>query len=180
MTESQPDLGRKRLQYDTPQQEAYLNLWRTYDRLRVLEDKLFLEHGLTAQQYNALRLLAARGLEGMATLEVAKRLVSRSPDITRLISPLVEMGWVTRTRPEENRRIVRLSITEAGQHLLDQLENPVTECGTEQLGHLNAGELADLTKLLQKARGPHEDPQSAWSLEESLFGWSMVSKWPAS
>ena len=151
MTDPQKQIGKKREHFDSPQQEAYLNLWRTYDRLRVLEDKLFLEHGLSAQQYNALRLLAARGHEGLATLEVAKRLVSRAPDITRLINPLVEMGW----------------ITAAGKCLLDRLESPVTLCGTEQLGHLNEVELGELTRLLQKARGPHEDPQRAWAPDEN-------------
>ncbi len=167
MTNLQGQIARKKLQYDSPQQEAYLNLWRTYDRLRLLEDKLFLEHGLTAQQYNALRLLAARGSLGLATLEVAKRLVSRAPDITRLIDPLVERGWITRNRPKENRRLVRLNLTEAGQLLLDRLGGPVTLCGTEQLGHLNETELGELTRLLQKARGPHEDPKSAWGPEEN-------------
>ena len=167
MTDPQKQIGKKREHFDSPQQEAYLNLWRTYDRLRVLEDKLFLEHGLSAQQYNALRLLAARGHEGLATLEVAKRLVSRAPDITRLINPLVEMGWISRTRPKENRRLAILCITEAGKCLLDRLESPVTLCGTEQLGHLNEVELGELTRLLQKARGPHEDPQRAWAPDEN-------------
>lgn len=156
---------RRKLAFDSPEQEAYLNLWRTYDRLRVLEDKLFGEHDLTAQQYNALRLLEARPNEGMPTLEVARRLVSRAPDITRLINPLVEKGWVTRTRPEGNRRMVRLAITELGQGLLKRLDDPVKACGTAQLGHLSQGDLQELCRLLRLARTPHEDSSSVWAPE---------------
>src|SRR5581483_2434453 len=49
--------ARPRRRFDSPEQEAFLNLWRTYDRLRALEDELFNQYALTAQQYNALRLL---------------------------------------------------------------------------------------------------------------------------
>ena len=71
--------------FDSPQQEAYLILWRTYDRLRMLEDELFGRHDLTAQQYNALRLLRGAHPGRVATLALSGRLVSRAPDITRLV-----------------------------------------------------------------------------------------------
>src|SRR5947199_10546258 len=84
--------------FDSPQQEAFLNLWRTYDRLRLLEDELFGRHGLTAQQYNTLRLLRAAYPEKVPTLNLAARLVSRAPDITRLIDKLAERGLADRQR----------------------------------------------------------------------------------
>src|SRR5690606_18237415 len=86
--------GKVRGRFDSPEQEAYLNLWRTYDRLRALEDELFARFELTAQQYNALRLLQARHPEPMPTLAVAGRLVSRAPDITRLLDRLEQRGLV--------------------------------------------------------------------------------------
>src|SRR5215204_3237261 len=74
--------------FDSPQQEAFLSLWRTYDRLRAHEDELFARHDLTAQQYNALRLLRAAHPRKVPTLAVATRLVSRAPDITRMLDRL--------------------------------------------------------------------------------------------
>src|SRR3954447_6768407 len=91
---------------DLPAQEGYLNLWRTYDRLRLLEDELFGRYDLTAQQYNALRLLKAAHPKKVATLHLAGRLVSRAPDITRLVDRLVERGLADRERPADNRRVV--------------------------------------------------------------------------
>src|SRR5207253_331475 len=113
--------SRRGRRFDSPEQEAFLSLWRTYDRLRALEDELFGRHDLTAQQYNALRLLRAAHPETLPTLQLANRLVSRAPDITRLLDRLEERGLVQRERPPEDRRTVRVGITEAGLALVAEL-----------------------------------------------------------
>jgi len=153
---------KKRQRFDSPEQEAYLNLWRTYDRLRLIEDELFDRHELTAQQYNALRLLRAAHPRRVPTLHLAGRLVSRAPDITRLLDKLVERGLVVRERLADNRRVVHVGITEAGLLLLDQLADEVRSCHERQLGHMAAEEMTQLVELLRKARGPHEGEGSSW------------------
>ena len=139
-----------------------MNLWRTYDRLRLLEDELFGRYELTAQQYNALRLLRSVHPEKLPTLTLAARLVSRAPDITRLIDRLHDRGLVERERPATNRRMVKIGITEAGVELLKQLASEVRGCHTQQLGHLDSAEIRTLVDLLQKARQPHEAEDSNW------------------
>lgn len=156
-------IASKSRKFDTPQQEAYLNLWRTYDRLRILEDSLFQKHGITAQQYNALRLLRGNQEAGIQTLDLARKLVSRAPDITRLLDKLEENGWITRDRPKENRRVVLVKITNAGLKLLKTIDPEVLQCGIKQLGHLPEKDVQLLIKLLKEARNPHEDPESIWS-----------------
>jgi DNA-binding MarR family transcriptional regulator len=148
--------------FDSPEQEAFLNLWRTYDRLRALEDELFGQHELTAQQYNALRLLRAVHPGSLPTLSLASRLISRAPDITRLLDRLDERGLVRRERLADNRRVVRVAVTEAGLALLRQLDAEVRACHARQLGHLSRGELQQLTDLLRAARRPHEPAGSDW------------------
>ena len=148
--------------FDSPQQEAFLSLWRTYDRLRMLEDELFSQHDLTAQQYNALRLLKAEHPGTLPTLELAGRLVSRAPDITRLVDRLEQRGVVARERMPDNRRVVQVGITDAGLTLLKQLEQPVRQCHQKQLGHLPADQLQSLLALLRSARQPHEETSSPW------------------
>src|SRR5437870_3469470 len=94
--------SRRRAQrFDSPQQEAFLNLWRTYDRLRELEDELFGRYELTAQQYNTLRLLRASHPHKLPTLALAERLVSRAPDITRLLDRLIDRELIERERPPD-------------------------------------------------------------------------------
>src|SRR6478672_5590414 len=121
MTLARP--GRRH--FDSLEQEVFLNLWRTYDRLRAFEDELFGRHDLTPQQYNALRLLRSEHPAKIPTLDLAGRLVSRAPDITRLLDKLEQRGLIERDRPADNRRVVRIGITEAGQALLRELSEPL-------------------------------------------------------
>lgn len=156
------DKPRGRRHFDSPQQEVFLSLWRTYDRLRLLEDQLFGRHGLTAQQYNALRILRAARPEKVPTLSVAARLVSRAPDITRLLDRLHERGLIERERPADNRRVVLVGITDAGVELLNELADEVRQCHQRQLGHLKPQDMKTLIELLRKARLPHENGDSGW------------------
>ena len=151
-----------RLRFDSPEQEVFLNLWRTYDRLRSLEEEMFRPFGLTPQQYNVLRLLEAEGADPLPTLALADRLVSRAPDITRIIDKLEQSGWVRRERPAENRRQVLISLTPTGEQLLKQIDIPLRACHNRQLGHLSADEMTELICLLRKARQPHETHGSTW------------------
>src|SRR3979490_3313148 len=123
--------------FDSLEQEAFLNLWPTYDRFRAFEDALFGRHDLTPQQYNALRLLSTAHPHKIHTLDLAGRLVSRAPDITRLLDKLEQSGRVERARPTDNRRVVRIGITGAGLALLRDLRAPLQECHRRQLGHLS-------------------------------------------
>jgi DNA-binding MarR family transcriptional regulator len=148
--------------FDSPEQEAFLSLWRTYDRLRLLEDELFARHDLTAQQYNALRLLRAAKPDKVPTLLLAGRLVSRAPDVTRLLDRLEERGLIDRERLASNRRTVYVGLTDAGSALLAKLAAEVRDCHARQLGHLSPDELKTLCGLLHKAREPHEPEASTW------------------
>ncbi len=148
--------------FDSLEQEAFLNLWRTYDRLRALEEQLFGRYELTPQQYNALRLLRGNHPEKLPTLVLAARLVSRAPDITRLLDKLEERDLIERERPPGNRRVVRVGISAVGLTLLRQLDAEVRACHSRQLGHLPRTDLTTLIRLLKAARQPHEAAESNW------------------
>ncbi len=147
--------------FDSPAQAAYLHLWRAYDRLKAVEDELFARYELSAQQYNALRLLKAHAAP-LTTSEIGSRLISRAPDVTRLLDRLEERGLVRRERRPENRRVVMASLAPAGKKLLAELAAPVRACHQRQLGHLDVADLAELVRLLQAAGRPHETESSPW------------------
>lgn len=155
MSRSTPNRSATKL-FDSPEQEAYLQLWRTYDRLREIEEQLFGQHQLTAQQYNALRVLQSLKGEPMPTSSLGARLVSRAPDMTRMLDKLEERKLVARQRSKDNRRVVEVSITSAGTSLLKKLATDVRRCGREQLGHMSPAALGRLVALLKEARLPHE------------------------
>ena len=148
--------GEQASRFDSLEQEAYLNLWRSYDRLRALEDELFGRYEITAQQYNALRLLREVLPGGMPTLSLARKLISRAPDITRLLNKLVDRNLIERERKSSNRRVVEVRISSAGLKLLKELDPLVADTNRRQLGHLSPAELKGLIGSLKKARRPHE------------------------
>ena len=149
--------GPQARKFDSLEQEVFLNLWRTYDRLKAIEEGVFGNVGLSAQQYNTLRLLQSAYPKSMPTLVLGSRLISRAPDMTRLLDKLEQRGLLTRERRPENRRVVEVTISSQGLQLLEQLAAEVQECHRNQLGHLPPESLNQLARLLREARAPHED-----------------------
>lgn len=148
--------------FDSPEQETFLNLWRTYDCLKALEEELFGHFQISAQQYNALRLLRSVCPAPMQTLALGKRLISRAPDTTRMLDRLEQRQLIVRERRSENRRVVEILITEPGLALLDEMAESVQEMHKQQLGHLSRTEQRDLIALLKRIREPHEDASCDW------------------
>src|SRR3954454_22207714 len=114
---------KKRGPFDSPEQEAALNIARTADRFGICFARLFREHGLTPSQYNVLRILRGEGAP-LPTLEVADRMLAAVPGITGLIDRLEGMGLVCRERSTEDRRVVFAAITPKGLDLLARLDGP--------------------------------------------------------
>ena len=154
---------RSQVNFDSLEQEVFLNLWRTYDRLRSMEEGVFGPRGITSQQYNVLRLLAAHHPDAIPTLTIADRMISKAPDITRMLDKLEAVSLIQRTRPQENRRMVLISITSSGLALLAEVAEPLQQCHTKQLGHLDKLDLEQMVLLLQRARKPHEQTKNPWS-----------------
>ena len=151
-----------RLAFDSEEQKVFLHLWRTYDCLKGIEDQVFSRFQISPQQYNALRLLSAAHPTPLQTLSLAKQLITRSPDITRLLDRLEKSDWIQRNRPANNRRIVEISITDAGLQLLSQMQSEIVAMHHKQLGHLTSEQRESLIKLLRLARRPHDDASCNW------------------
>ena len=136
--------------FDSPEQEAFLNLWRTYERLRALEDELFRRFDLTPQQYNVLRLLRAVHPDAVPTLELADRLVSRAPDITRMLDKLEQRGVLTRKRSEADRRVVHLRLTAAGDAVAKKVPFVLAAVNNDFLRGFTEAEWKQLRRLLSR------------------------------
>ena len=134
------------------QDEAYLNLLRTADALLRKEVELLKEYGLSPTQYNALRILRGAGEQGVTCGELSERMLTKDPDVTRLIDRLETRKLLTRARSDEDRRVVRTRITAEGLELLATIDEPCHQWTRGQLGHLSEVELRDLIRLLERAR----------------------------
>lgn len=133
-------------------QRVYLNLFRTHEAL-IFEFKVLLKgEGLSEPQYNVLRILRGNA-KPLQVHRVAERMLTRVPDITRLFDRLVRAELVERTRCEEDRRVVWVTLTTKGKDLVDELDRPVMELHRKQLGRLGVRKLQSLIELLEEARG---------------------------
>ena len=106
------------------EQEVYLSILRTASELSYAVDLFFRSFDITASQYNVLRILRGTGEEGLCRNEISERMVTATPDMTRLLDRMEKAGWVTRERAEEDRRQVSTHITKSGMELLTRLEKP--------------------------------------------------------
>ena len=143
---------KKAKPFDVPEQEAFLNLARTFDVLAgEMAVSVFKPAGLTPAQYNVLRILRGAG-GALACGEIGGRMIAREPDMTRLIDRLEARRLVSRARDAGDRRVVSVRITPAGLKALAALDPKVVAAHREQLGHMTRKELAQLIALLEKAR----------------------------
>ena len=133
---------------------------RTADALARGGEALLKPTGLSATQYNVLRILRGAGPQGLACREVGCRMISRDPDITRLLDRMESRGLIARAREEQDRRVVKTRITPGGLRVLAELDAPVQELHRRQLHHLPAKELRQLSRLLERVRAQAETPCS--------------------
>lgn len=134
-----------------PEEAAFLDLWRTADMLARYVQQVLKVEDISATQYNVLRIL--RGTpEGLTCGEIANRMITRDPDITRLLDRLEKRGLISRCRETRDRRMVLTRITGEGLALLERLEEPVQGAHRRQLGHLGRERLRALAELLSVCR----------------------------
>jgi DNA-binding MarR family transcriptional regulator len=134
-----------------PEELVFLELQRTADMLSRSVSHLLKTEQLSSTQYNVLRIL--RGApEGLPCGEIGSRMITRDPDITRLLDRLKKRNLISRCRETQDRRMVMARITSEGTKLLARMDTPVREAHRRQLGHLGPRQLTALTKLLQSAR----------------------------
>jgi DNA-binding MarR family transcriptional regulator len=130
---------------------VFLDLLRTTDMLSRSLVGILKTEDLSANQYNVLRIL--RGAhDALPCGEIASRMITRDPDITRLLDRLEKRGLISRCRQTKDRRMVMAGITPEGLKLLSRLDEPIEEAHRRCLGHLGRERLRALTELLQVAR----------------------------
>jgi DNA-binding MarR family transcriptional regulator len=134
-----------------PEEAAFLDLLRTTDMLSRGLVQVLKTENISATQYNVLRIL--RGApEGLPCGEIASRMITRDPDITRLLDRLEKRSLTSRSREVSDRRTVMTRITPEGLKLLARLDEPVQEAHRKQLGHLGRVRLRTLSDLLRACR----------------------------
>jgi DNA-binding MarR family transcriptional regulator len=143
---------RKKISTESLEQVTFLNLTRLQDCVQRELARLLDQYQLTVPQYNVLCVLGEVRGKGLPCLEVAKRLITRMPDVSRLVDRLAAAGLVERSRREEDRRVVLIRIKVVGRNRLKRLHRPVLDLYKRLLGHLGSRNLHELNRLLIEAR----------------------------
>ncbi len=133
------------------EETAFLELWRSADQLSRGLVPVLKAEDLSMTQYNVLRILRGSP-DGLPCGEIANRMITRDPDITRLLDRLEKRGLIARRREARDRRMVLTRITAEGLTLLSRLDEPVQEAHRRQMGHLGRDRLRALCELLRTAR----------------------------
>ncbi len=152
MTEKLKTELRQKKPFASAEQEAFLNLQRTADALMRGLEELLRPAGLTQAQYNVLRILRGAKPEGLLCRELSERMVTRDPDITRLLDRLETRELISRLRDRKDRRGITVRISDTGERLVSELDAPVAQLHRRQLSHLGELKLRRLIDLLEGAR----------------------------
>jgi len=135
------------------QEQLVINLMRT---TRAVEESwikyLKRSEGISQSQYNILRILRGARPKAVKISEIADRMITRDPDVTRLVDRLIKQGLVSRERDDDDRRVVRVEITGAGLAMLSRLDEPAGEYTVGAMAGLKPQELRTLDTLLNEVR----------------------------
>jgi DNA-binding MarR family transcriptional regulator len=138
--------------FSSLEQEAVLNLVRTSDCLQRAFQLKIRSWGLTATQYNVLRILRGAPPEGLTCAAIGARMITSEPDITRLLARLKGRKLIRQRRDGQDRRVVRTQISQGGLETLCAMDPAVQRIPVDLLGHLKKFELSEMIRLLEFAR----------------------------
>jgi len=128
--------------------QLFVAILKAADSLSQEADQLIKAAGLTAAQYNVLRILRGAEPEGLLCRGISERMISRDPDITRLLDRMENHKLITRERQKEDRRVIKTRITSEGLKILKKLDQPVHELHKKQFHHMSSAHLKQLAELL--------------------------------
>jgi DNA-binding MarR family transcriptional regulator len=147
------EIGKKK-PFDIAEEEAFLNIARSYSILMNEMERFFKPSKLSFATYNVLRILRSAQPDGKTCSQIGADMVARVPDVTRLIDRLEGANLVTRNRQNEDRRIVRVRITPSGLTLVNSLDGPIADFYRAKLGHLSKAQIEMLNAMLYLTRHP--------------------------
>jgi DNA-binding MarR family transcriptional regulator len=152
MAQTLRDELRQRKPFTSLEHEAHLSIIRTAALLEDAFEQVLKPNGITGAQYNVLRILRGAEPAGLCRNEIRDRLVTRMPDVTRLLDRMEEAGLVTRERSDEDRRLVNTRLTKAGRRIVDGLDAAEGTEHARAFRHLDRAQLRTLIDLLQLVR----------------------------
>ncbi|CAJ0994805.1 Multiple antibiotic resistance protein MarR [Sodalis praecaptivus] len=138
------------------QLEEVFQLGRNIHRLNSDKDRLLetwlLPHDITAAQCKVMLLMCREGLETSA--ELCRRMNLDSGATSRMLDRLENKNLIVRVRCTDDRRQMRLSLTDTGRVFCRQLPSIITHTLNDLMAPLTPAEFKEFARLLNKLVGP--------------------------
>jgi DNA-binding MarR family transcriptional regulator len=141
----------KQPRFRNPYQKVGINLIFTANWLMSKQQEFFKPYGITASQFNILRILRGQHPNKISGVEIKSRMLDRNSDIPRLLDRLVKKELITKTICPSDKRAADVMITDQGLALLDKIDLLIDEREVLQIS-LSKEEAAQLSDLLDKSR----------------------------
>lgn len=143
---------KQRKPFRSLRHEAHLSVLKTAAGLEHEMESAVKPHGITATQYNVLRILRGAGPDGLCRNEIGSRMLRPVPDVTRLLDRMEDLKLVRRERGSEDRRFVATRITRTGLEVLRTLDPVVDALTDAQMGGIADTRLRALIDVLGDIR----------------------------
>lgn len=155
----------------SPSADAVWSLLLAADYVRDRMESVCAEFDVTTSQFSVLRILRCVHPEGYSRTEIARRMIERAPDVTRLVDRLEQQHLVERTRSSADRRLSVTRITEAGLRVLAQVEPEILalecSCFAGSLSEHDCGDLLRMCRLIQSRvdfrRARRDEEAAPWT-----------------
>lgn len=145
------EMHSSRSGFSNPQEEALLNLVATAEAVNKLGDQFLKPLGVSRAQFNILLLLRYEGAEGLKQVDISRRLIITSANVSVLLDRMEGHGWLRRETADRRTNLIHL--TPAGRGLFEKIEPVYNRQVLAVMQGLDGGELTQLTRLLEKLRG---------------------------
>ena len=140
--------------------KATVNLIYSANWMSRYSNELFKQHGLSAQQFNILRILRGQQGKPASIGTIRERMLEKQSDVSRVVENMRKKGLVDRTNCEYDRRVAYVHLTEAGAEVLSQLDAFAQQMD-DRVSNLTEAEVTLLNDLLDKMRGEPAHAEAA-------------------
>lgn len=130
--------------------DLFLAVVQARERLMAGVTALLRPHGLSPAQYNVLRIVRGAGDDGLPCSTIAERLLTKGPDVTRLVDGLHKRRLVLRERSKEDRRVVLIRLHADTTELLSQIDEPMRELHARQFAGVDVSGRSRLLAALRR------------------------------
>lgn len=128
-----------------------VGMHRNINRIDKQTSKIASEHGLTFSQFAVLEALYSKG--DMSVGEIREHILSSMGTIPVIINNLVKMKYVQRCSDMHDRRICRMSLTNEGKKIIQEIVPKNKAMIKKYLGVLTEEEKSTLLFLMKKVGG---------------------------